>query len=53
MFMKGVDYQYCKGCIKCVVICPTKALTEEVEAEYNVDEMTQKLFTKEDMVQNQ
>ncbi|AKS38474.1 ferredoxin [Anoxybacillus gonensis] len=27
MFLKGIDYQYCKGCLKCVEACPTSALT--------------------------
>jgi pyruvate ferredoxin oxidoreductase gamma subunit len=25
--LKGIDYQYCKGCQKCVVVCPMNALT--------------------------
>lgn len=28
MFLKGIDYQYCKGCLKCVDACPTGALTD-------------------------
>ncbi|HEX7055986.1 MAG TPA: 2-oxoacid:acceptor oxidoreductase family protein [Bacilli bacterium] len=31
MFLQGIDYQYCKGCLKCVVACPTDALTEARE----------------------
>lgn len=27
MFLQGIDYQYCKGCLKCVEACPTDALT--------------------------
>jgi pyruvate ferredoxin oxidoreductase gamma subunit len=27
MFLQGIDYQYCKGCLKCVQACPTEALT--------------------------
>lgn len=27
MFLKGIDYQYCKGCLKCVEACPVEALT--------------------------
>lgn len=53
MFMKGIDYQYCKGCLKCVEVCPTKALSEGKEAEFDVCKLTQKLFTESDMVQNQ
>ena len=26
MILKGIDYQYCKGCLKCVEACPTDAL---------------------------
>ena len=29
--MLGVDYQYCKGCQRCVETCPTGALTREAE----------------------
>ncbi|MCR6096216.1 2-oxoacid:acceptor oxidoreductase family protein [Salipaludibacillus agaradhaerens] len=28
MFLKGIDYQYCKGCLKCVDACPTEALAD-------------------------
>lgn len=31
MFLQGIDYQYCKGCLKCVVACPTEALTRAIE----------------------
>lgn len=27
MMLTGIDYQYCKGCQKCVVACPTDALS--------------------------
>lgn len=33
MVMRGIDYKHCKGCLKCVEICPTDALTGEIEAE--------------------
>ena len=33
MFLQGIDYQYCKGCLKCVHACPVDALTGE--REYN------------------
>ncbi|MFK9093494.1 2-oxoacid:acceptor oxidoreductase family protein [Bacillus salipaludis] len=33
MFLQGIDYQYCKGCLKCVTACPVEALTGE--REYN------------------
>ena len=28
MFLRGIDYSYCKGCLKCVDACPTDALSE-------------------------
>lgn len=31
MFLQGIDYQYCKGCLKCVEACPTDALSSELE----------------------
>lgn len=31
MVLKGLNLQYCKGCLKCVEICPVAALTEECE----------------------
>ena len=31
MFLKGIDYQYCKGCLKCVHACPVDALSSAVE----------------------
>ena len=29
--LRGVDYQYCKGCQACVDTCPSGALTTELE----------------------
>lgn len=31
MVLKGPNLQYCKGCLKCVEICPVNALTTECE----------------------
>jgi pyruvate ferredoxin oxidoreductase gamma subunit len=31
MVLTGPNYQYCKGCLKCVEICPVDALTTECE----------------------
>ncbi len=31
--MRGIDYHYCKGCRKCVEVCPTGSLTELREEE--------------------
>lgn len=31
--LQGIDYQYCKGCLKCVEVCPVGALVAEREVE--------------------
>ena len=35
MVLRGIDYQYCKGCLKCVEVCPSTplALVERRETE--------------------
>ena len=38
MFLQGIDYQYCKGCLKCVVACPTEALTDLRETDGYADD---------------
>lgn len=38
MFLQGIDYQYCKGCLKCVIACPTEALSEALEEDGYADE---------------
>lgn len=38
MFLLGIDYQYCKGCMKCVEACPTAALTTIREEEGYADQ---------------
>ncbi|MBB6730309.1 2-oxoacid:acceptor oxidoreductase family protein [Cohnella zeiphila] len=37
MFLQGIDYQYCKGCLKCVQACPTDALASALEDEGYAD----------------
>ncbi|MNR37833.1 2-ketoisovalerate ferredoxin oxidoreductase subunit delta [compost metagenome] len=37
MFLQGIDYQYCKGCLKCVQACPTDALASEREEDGYAD----------------
>ncbi len=29
--LKGIDYRYCKGCLRCVESCPTGALSKQIE----------------------
>ncbi|WEK55861.1 MAG: 2-oxoacid:acceptor oxidoreductase family protein [Candidatus Cohnella colombiensis] len=38
MFLQGIDYQYCKGCLKCVIACPTDALSSALEVEGYAEE---------------
>ena len=33
MLLRGIDYQYCKGCMTCIAVCPPKALVERPEDE--------------------
>lgn len=30
----GLDYYHCKGCLRCVEVCPTKALVKGMESEH-------------------
>ncbi len=58
MNMMGIDYQYCKGCLKCVRACPKgpyaakplakedQALRIELEVDVNVDELSQHIYKK-------
>lgn len=34
MVNQGLDYYHCKGCLRCVEICPVNALVQGVEAEH-------------------
>ena len=36
MVNQGLDYYHCKGCLRCVDICPVEALVRGVEAEHPV-----------------
>ncbi|AWB44385.1 ferredoxin [Paenibacillus sp. CAA11] len=38
MFLQGIDYQYCKGCLKCVHACPTDALSSQREEDGYAEE---------------
>ncbi len=35
MMNKGLDYHHCKGCLRCVDVCPTEALVMGKENEHN------------------
>jgi len=34
--LQGINYQYCKGCMKCIRICKFKALVEDSESKYEI-----------------
>ncbi|MFA5139536.1 MAG: 2-oxoacid:acceptor oxidoreductase family protein [Elusimicrobiota bacterium] len=42
--LKGIDYSYCKGCLRCVDSCPSGALTKELETEGYAKEHSVPLF---------
>jgi pyruvate ferredoxin oxidoreductase gamma subunit len=42
--MTGIDYRYCKGCLRCVESCPTGALARETEIPGLADRLRVKLF---------
>ncbi|MCI8956033.1 MAG: 4Fe-4S binding protein [Eubacterium sp.] len=35
MVNKGLDYFHCKGCLRCVSVCPTHALVGDLEEKYD------------------
>ena len=42
--LMGIDYRYCKGCLRCVESCPSGALTREVETPGRADTLRVPLF---------
>ena len=34
MINRGLDYYHCKGCLRCVDVCPVNALVQAVETDY-------------------
>lgn len=40
----GVDYRYCKGCLRCIESCPTGALTRDAETPGLADRLRIPLF---------
>lgn len=38
MVNQGLDYHHCKGCLRCVDVCPVNALVRGLEEEYPVKE---------------
>jgi len=44
--LKGVDYQYCKGCMRCIETCPTEAMTRVAETPGLADRLRVPLFAE-------
>jgi len=44
--LQGVDYQYCKGCMRCIETCPTEAMTRVTETPGLADQLRVPLFTQ-------
>jgi pyruvate ferredoxin oxidoreductase gamma subunit len=42
MNLLGIDYQFCKGCLRCTHICKFGALVPAKEAEQDMDKITVK-----------
>ena len=42
--LKGIDYRYCKGCLRCVESCPTGALAKTTETAGLADKLRVPLF---------
>jgi len=42
--LKGVDYQYCKGCMRCIETCPTEAMTRVTETAGLAEKLRVPLF---------
>ncbi len=40
----GIDYRYCKGCLRCVESCPNGAMTREAETPGLADSLNVALF---------
>jgi pyruvate ferredoxin oxidoreductase gamma subunit len=40
----GVDYRYCKGCLRCVESCPASAMTKKTETPGLADRLRVPLF---------
>jgi len=46
--LQGLDYQYCKGCQKCIAVCPVSALTVSLESEIPEEAKKQRVFSNLD-----
>jgi pyruvate ferredoxin oxidoreductase gamma subunit len=46
--LQGIDYRYCKGCLRCVESCSTGALRRQMETPGLADQLRVKLFPELD-----
>jgi pyruvate ferredoxin oxidoreductase gamma subunit len=44
--LTGIDYRYCKGCLRCIETCPTGAMTREAETPGLAAKLTEPLFPR-------
>jgi pyruvate ferredoxin oxidoreductase gamma subunit len=44
--LQGIDYQYCKGCMRCIETCPTEAMTRITETAGLADQLRVPLFAQ-------
>ena len=42
--LEGIDYQYCKGCMRCIESCPTEAMTRVTETPGLAEELRVPLY---------
>jgi pyruvate ferredoxin oxidoreductase gamma subunit len=42
MVLQGINYQFCKGCLRCTYICKFGALLSAKEAEHDMEKITVK-----------
>jgi pyruvate ferredoxin oxidoreductase gamma subunit len=42
--LEGIDYQYCKGCMRCIESCPTEAMTRVTETPGLADQLRVPLY---------
>lgn len=51
--LQGIDYQYCKGCQKCITVCPVEALRPIKEEELTAEDLSFHLFPEQTHAQIQ
>ena len=44
--LEGIDYQYCKGCMRCIETCPTEAMTRVTETPGLADQLRVPLYSQ-------